>query len=862
MSTRTFSTSHVVALVERATRVVPVLWPLESAVAANPLWDLRSHSFTSAVAHARRALGIVGLPPAEVLADAFRAGRLTVADLEAALDDLDNLDQPDGATEAEPVHRGAPAPPPSMLVTVLERHDQLTGGRMAAEVDREVAKYCAAYLGGLLGTSGVVGTGFLDQWRAAVVDDPAARRLGLHGVLEAVAGGPETVIATVLARLVLDEAGAVEELTGQSARLLGWAAHAKWRSRWAAPDHPGPALHLVDYLAVRLLYDLAALERLGHRAGPGACCDHLRPAPGSSPEVPPAALVGGPAGDRLARLDATAAAAVWLAAYEAHYRDDLLAVLERPSSQPSAPPSPGALRAQVVCCIDIRSEGLRRHLEASGHYETFGFAGFFGVPARVWPFDGGSALDLCPVLLHPTVELTEEAGEEAAGAARHAGLRQLAVVERAVETTREGPVASYLLAESAGVGLGPLAVLRTAAPATFARLRRWVLARLAPPVDVHPVLSGPGAPSDDEQALFVETALRTMGLTDRFAPVVVLCGHGSTTENNPYGSALDCGACGAARGGTSARLAAAMSNRAEVRALLAARGIVVPDETLFVAAEHDTATDTVTVFPPAELTPTQADRLAVVERDLAAAGAGLAVERAATLPGAVRRPRRGAARHLATRSADWAQVQPEWGLARCAALVVGPRQLTVGIDLERRTFLHSYDPGTDPDGAALEAILTGPMVVAQWISAAYYHSVVDPDVLGAGDKVSHNVVAGVGVYQGAGGDLRLGLPRQSVFVGDEPFHEPMRLLVVVVAPRERVDTVVARNPVVAELVDGEWVHLAARDDGRFWRRRPGGGWRQWHDARTDAHQLGRPVRLGRPYEVAPTGGHGEEERHG
>ena len=170
------------------------------------------------------------------------------------------------------------------------------------------------------------------------------------------------------------------------------------------------------------------------------------------------------------------------------------------------------------------------------------------------------------------------------------------------------------------------------------------------------------------------------------------------------------------------------------------------------------------------------------------------------------------------------------GLARCAAFIVAARSLTLGRDLERRAFLHSYDRAGDADGAVLETVLTGPMVVAQWISAAYYFSTVDPDVFGAGDKVAHNVVAGVAVYQGAGGDLRVGLPRQAVFDGDRPYHEPMRLLVVVDAPRSRIDSVVDRNQVLGDLIDGQWIHLAARDEDGFWLRSPGSGWPRWQAA--------------------------------
>jgi len=56
-----------------------------------------------------------------------------------------------------------------------------------------------------------------------------------------------------------------------------------------------------------------------------------------------------------------------------------------------------------------------------------------------------------------------------------------------------------------------------------------------------------------------------MGLVGAVAPYVLLCGHGSSTTNNPYGSALDCGACGGYAGDVNARAAAALLNDPAVR---------------------------------------------------------------------------------------------------------------------------------------------------------------------------------------------------------------------------------------------------------------------------------------------------------
>ncbi|MHB1874645.1 MAG: putative inorganic carbon transporter subunit DabA [Streptosporangiaceae bacterium] len=848
--------AEIRALVDEAARPVPLLWPLTTMVAANPLWDLRHLPFTSAVEVAGRSLPIRGYPSATLLAQALAAGRITPDDLATAL----GRSSPPAAGPAGPVGpvgpvgpETGPAGPESAVrpnATVLESHDQRHGTDLTRHADREVSRWCAAFLARLMptpdGRAEPATDGLYPAWRSVAGGDPVIRRLGMVPLLARLGPEPEQAVLTCLDLLGRSDGGRLRELTGQLTRQPGWAAYAKWRSRWAAPDHPAPLLSLMDYLAVRLAYDVGFGARPdASRRRPAA---PARPPADAAADLAAADLTAAIADEdvraRLAEVPADAAAGVWLAAYENHYRDRLLSALSATGPGPTvAEPA-----AQVICCLDARSEGLRRHLEHLGDYETFGFAGFFGIPARLRPYGGGEPADLYPVLNRSALEIGQQPANPARADRTLAAAADAATATAAISTARKKPVPAYLLAEAGGLALGPLSVLRTVSPRGFAALRRAVTRLTAPEPAVLHRLSGPGAPGDGEQAGYAETTLRAMGLTERFAPVVVLCGHGSSTENNPYASALDCGACGAARGGASARLAAAVLNREPVRAALARHGITIPDGTVFVAAEHDTATDLVTMYPPEQrtLTPGQEHRTAAVAADLARAGAALASERAADLPGAGRagrarrrtRDRRRAGRdggslarrHVATRAADWAQVQPEWGLAQNAALIIGPRRLTARADLGRRAFLHSYEPDADPDGALLEAILAGPMIVAHWISACYYFSTVDPDVLGAGDKVAHNIVGGLAVWQGAGGDLRVGLPRQSVFDRDRAYHEPMRLLVLIDAPLTRIGQVIARNQDVADLVAGEWVRLAARQAGRFWVRDGGGDWCPWRPA--------------------------------
>jgi len=797
------------AVVDLASDPLPILWPLETAIATNPLWDLRSRGFAGAVSVADRLLGATGYPSDDTLRLAYCEGRITDTDLHSALREYRLSAREEFGVREGPEHFDA---------AVFNAH------HLDGRIDAEVARWCAAFLGGKLPRSS---DGFYNAWRHSVSTTLWARRPKAKQLLSRLPPTAAEAAVFCLTLLGIDEHQWRSELTAHLARMPGWAAHAKWRSRWAAPGTPGPALELVDYLAVRLAYaTLLGSETSGGSEASGGTA-RSQTAQSGWRENAPAGLDTIPA---LAGMDASEKQEIWLRSYEIHYRARLLRALTRQTSSPSQRPP----AAQFVFCIDVRSEGLRRHIEASGDYETFGFAGFFGFPVRVHPWNGGSAVDLCPVLLRPTLEVDETpaGGRPASGSALLAAHTGFAGVGPAIEAGRQGEISPYVLAEASGFALGPVAALRTLAPQAFAALRSWVSTKLAPEPRTELNLQGASAPSDDSQALYAETALKTMGLTAGFAPVVVICGHAATTENNPFASALDCGACGAVGGARSARLAADVLNRPRVRQLLRERHIDIPVGTVFVAAEHDTTTDRVRVLDAGSVPPSHARLVENLQEAMSQAGRRLTDERSGDLPGA---DPSGATSHVSRRSVDWAQLQPEWGLARNASLIVAPRALSAGVDLQRRAFLHSYDPASDEGGLFLETILTGPMVVAHWINAAYYFSAVSPDVYGAGDKAAHNVVAGAGVWQGVGGDLRLGLPRQAVFDGERLYHEPMRLLTVIEAPPTLIDAVIARNAVVEQLVGGAWVHLVCRHEGTWLLKAGDGSWIDLPDGEPPAY---------------------------
>jgi uncharacterized protein YbcC (UPF0753/DUF2309 family) len=274
---------------------------------------------------------------------------------------------------------------------------------------------------------------------------------------------------------------------------------------------------------------------------------------------------------------------------------------------------------------------------------------------------------------------------------------------------------------------------------------------------------------------------------------------------------------------------AAMANRVQVRERLAARGLVIPSDTHFVAGQVNTTTDEVRLFDLEDVPSTHRKDVSRLSEDLREAARLTSQERCSRFPEVkVAMSAMEAATYVKKRSVDWSQVRPEWGLSGNTSFIIGRRELTKGLNLAGRVFLHSYDYREDPTDRLLEVLLTGPQVVAQWINMEHYFSAVDSDVYGSGSKIYHNVVGRIGVMAGPWSDLRLGLAWQTVMNDDMPYHEPMRLLTVAEASRARIEKLIARHELLQHFYHNEWVHLAALDpeDGTWYRYMPWAVWRR------------------------------------
>jgi uncharacterized protein YbcC (UPF0753/DUF2309 family) len=255
----------------------------------------------------------------------------------------------------------------------------------------------------------------------------------------------------------------------------------------------------------------------------------------------------------------------------------------------------------------------------------------------------------------------------------------------------------------------------------------------------------------------------------------------------------------------------------------------VPESTWFVAALHNTTTDDVELFDLDESPASHRVELETLAAWLATAAARARAERAAKL-GLEGFDAAQLGQAIRARTTDWAQVRAEWGLANNAAFIVAPREHCRHLNLEGRSFLHEYRHQEDEGFRVLEQIVTAPMLVTHWINFQYYASTVDNARYGSGNKLLHNVVGGhLGVFEGNGGDLRVGLPLQSVHDGEQWVHTPLRLSVFIEAPRSAIDDILRRHATVRSLVINGWLSLFELDEqtraifelrGGRWHRHP------------------------------------------
>lgn len=785
--------------IEQACSKIAPLWPLANFVAVNPYLGFSGQSFSQTAHWIKQMQDAEMTMPLNWYAAKFQQGDISLIDLAHAVEHAPDYVQKAFEDSGEalvvetlvaqlsaPISEGETVYRPRTFSAYLDARE---GTHWQHVIREESAKWCAAYYDRGQSTWNLCQqhSKFYEAWLKCAPSDYTLSYAGLKGAHKAFAKAPSDPLSAIrmnLLSLEIPEALTMEWLYRVLLTLPGWAGHLRYldREKSIRCEHGD---NLIQLLAILTHY-----ERALHDAfiNDGDCMLGWKrilmeePTASSGEPMP---------GDLAHRL-------LWQAAYEHSIESQLKdAISPRAITQiERARP-----KIQAAFCIDVRSEQFRRNLEtALPQIQTIGFAGFFGVPLSHTPFGLTREEARCPALLAPPVASSEQTSCD-----HH----HPHTTEKSWKQFKDGAASCFSFVETIGLSYA-WQLLSSALRLNMRKAQPKSQPHIAASLDMKTKIT------------LAVNILKGLTLTKECAPLVLLCGHGSQTRNNPYASGLDCGACGGHPGDVNARIATSLLNDIEVRAGLIANGLSIPTDTFFIAGLHNTTTDEVALFDLENVPASHQEALHTLQQGLNSAGLWTASTRAKSMES----DEADAVENVKARSQDWSQVRPEWGLAGNAGFIVAPRNWTRSTSLNGKAFLHEYDPGADPEGHLLESIMAGPLVVGSWINLQYYASSTDNAHFGSGHKAIHNVVGGLGVALGNENDLRPGLPLQSVHDGKMLAHEPSRLHAMIAAEPERLDAILAKQPALKELLDNEWLHLFAlgADGALFSRRKPGGGW--------------------------------------
>ncbi|WP_088069625.1 DUF2309 domain-containing protein [Gottfriedia luciferensis] len=847
-------------LVESASQVIAPLWPISTFAARNPWMGLEKHSFEEIASWLKIIRDIDIYPSAVMIHSAKNKGEIDEAFVEMGLQRW--LDSYSFNIPRDVLERFCHAalnldPLPTDLLSshklekLVNEYNELNedlienfsiqpicshienqdGERLINLLDYHVIKWCKLYLDDKQAgwTMPNREEGFYRAWWRLIQYDPALNKKQRKSFKD---WPQEAHIALkkALIELEIPDSEIQTYLEGHLLSLPGWAGMMLWRTRESSHENQ----LLTEYLAVRISMEWALIKQYlpltNQRSKKKVAITPLIASWIHWGDLTIEEWIQMSAAEQNEYLsfayyfDENLQKKLWLEAWEQTHtvqlRQKILSKQHETNGEKTA-------LAQLAFCIDVRSEPFRRQLEKEGPFETIGIAGFFGLPIATSELGSKHNHSSLPVMLRPQLQIKEESVDENAVKSYQQRKQAVNSLSYTFKTMKQNVLSSLLLPELSGPWLSLQMVASSFVPRGADRFMRnlhknW-LRKPNTTLSLNHVQNTEAEIkvgfSKEEKIHYARQTLKMMGLTKNFAPLIVICGHGSQSTNNPYNAALNCGACGGAAGGFNARVLAALCNLPEVREELSSEGIDIPEDTVFVAAEHTTTLDELNwIYVPklSEAAKEAFDRIVAI---LPKVSNNANAERLAQLPNfqkKLKNPTKEAYRF----AEDWSEVRPEWGLARNAAFIIGQRELTQDCDLEGRAFLHNYDWTQDESGDILANIIAGPGTVTQWINLQYYASTVAPHYYGSGNKATQTVTSGLGVMQGNASDLLAGLPWQSVMESDqEAYHSPLRLLIVIQAPNEYVERLLNNDSAFRLKVQNGWVRLASVD--------PQGRWENW-----------------------------------
>lgn len=750
---------HILNSIAESSKVIGKTWPLYTFVASNPLSGYENTSFLKAVTSARKHFNANAFPTAKIYSQAWEKREINKEVLLAHLKE-------NGLSES-----------PEYYLNLIASEHQPEALNNNHTIDRIMAKWLSAFMDeGLAEWDMPFKTeGFYGAWRHLVIYDS---EIGVTSLKE-IPKSSDVALEELLKDF--SESLYTNIFTHHLAALPGWTGYINHRTESNSEWQQEYPISLMDYLAVRLW----TAQKLGVSILPENSTKR------SNNEI-------------------TKIQYVWLKAWEESWQNQLIKTLKTESINTKTVAETSVPDVQMVFCIDTRSELIRRHVESKGNYETFGYAGFFGIAMDYTSLKDGITRKACPPIVASAYTVSEMV--------RPDNKKSLVAFKNKNDTQN---FSNYFLTrmknmlpsafgyvEGSGFFYGMSLIGRTLFPGSIYRKNQRKASQIESicQPDINRAIQEDDATQGiplEEKVGIVKSVFDLTGW-NQFAPLILFVGHGSDSANNPFSSSLDCGACAASPGRHNARMLAKLANLPDVRkSLVEIHGLGIPENTVFIGAEHNTTTDDIVLFD-SEVPHTHKQHVENLKKNLLKAQQTATQDRLGPIRNSV-----SSAQHKAN---HWGETRPEWGLSKNAGFIVGPRELTKNVSLDSRCFLHSYHWELDTTGKALEAIMQGPMVVTQWINNHYYFSTVDNNTYGGGTKITHNITGKFGVIQGNGGDLKMGLPLQSLFESDnDMYHQPLRLSVMIQAPINRISEILMRNSNLKTLFDNEWIYLMVMD---------------------------------------------------
>ncbi len=782
---------------ETTSHKISPAWDTRDYVAVNPLFGLRHQKFINGINTIKASSGLELLPKSDYFNQKFIQGHITLRDLEEALKIFysQNLNSSEIKITVKELidfisnNRSEISEPNFKCISDV---DSLKAKAMTKFTQQQVSKWAAAYFDETQAAWKIPThkMGFYAWWKSLVIHDPEFAKISLNSknYLKALPDTSNAALEILTDKIKTRKDLSAENLANYFYRLLlsvnGWTSYFKKfefeahrSNQQVSPIKP---VSVLDLMLVRMSYDVCLLDEVEDSDLDDIFVSHNA-------------------------LDITTIKGyIWLLALESSYRRQLETAVLSHSREVDSNKS---YEAQMVFCIDVRSEVVRRHLE--NHCEriqTLGFAGFFGLPIAIKGLGHAESDPQCPVLLNADLEIIETSKDNS----EIINAKKLHYVDN-VRRTKS---------------------ITTAANAGFSFVETFGLSYIYKILKASMNLGQPnldfvnlGLSKKEKSSLHFNLskidlvaktnlafgALNNMGLTKDFSPLVFLVGHGSESSNNPYAAALDCGACAGHNGYGNARFLAVILNDINVREQLKAKNIYLPEGTYFISAWHNTTKDQLIFSEPPIDNFEHSELFEKLKQQFNEALRHSQLERSKLLFVDQDLSHDALKSRLDEKAKDWSEIRPEWGLARNASFIVGRRSLTRGLDLKGRSFLHDYDASQDPDLAKLELIMTAPMIVTNWINMQYYASTIDPVNFGTGNKVLNNVMGGIGCIQGNASDLLIGLSEQSVRLNGEYFHEPLRLQVFIEAEVAAIQKIISKHKMVEELIHNNWLVVISID---------------------------------------------------